>query len=250
VAAPIRIGIAIPTYNERENIIPLLEAAHSFVPGAHLLVIDDSSPDGTATLVAEFAQRNPHVEVKVRPRKEGLGAAYVDGFGHLLAAGYDVVLQMDADFSHKPENLPRFVETLAAGADLVIGSRYVPGGGTENWGWRRKLTSRGGSIYAATVLGVPVKDVTGGFKGWRATLLRRVIAKELLLKGFGFQIELTYRARLLGANIREIPIVFPDRTRGASKMSGAIFREAFFGVLRLRRMGRRLVSCWGDELLL
>jgi dolichol-phosphate mannosyltransferase len=241
-----RVAVALPTYNESDNIIAAIRAVHEHLPHAAILVIDDSSPDGTAELVTRFAEDHGFVSVHVRQDREGLGAAYIDGFRRLLDRGCDAVVQMDADLSHDPALLPRFVEKFHGGADLVIGSRYVRGGGTENWPFLRKLISRAGSAYAALCLGVPVRDLTGGFKCWRAGLLGQVIRKELLVKGFGFQVEMTYRAFLLGANITEIPITFRTRREGQSKMSGAIAREALFGIPRLRLAGRDLVAT--DEL--
>lgn len=236
------IAVVIPTYNERENITALLVAVHRQMPDADLLVVDDSSPDGTGDVVRELMADNPSVTLHTRPGKEGLGVAYVDGFSRALACGYDRIVQMDADFSHEPEHLPAFMAALDDGADLVIGSRYVKGGGTQDWPPLRRLVSRAGSLYASTVLGLPVKDATGGFKCWRRELLEKVIRRDLTIRGFGFQIELTYRAHLLGAIIREVPIAFSDRSHGESKMSAAIFREALLGVLRLRTAGRRLVG--------
>ncbi len=237
-----QIAVTIPTYNEKENILPLLAAVHQHLPEAQILVVDDSSPDGTAQLVRDFMTKNTFVSLLQRKAKEGLGAAYVDGFSRLISEGYDQIFQMDADFSHDPACLPQFLEQLNSGARLVIGSRYVRGGRTENWGVIRKLTSRGGSLYAATILGLALNDVTGGFKCWNASLLAKVIKRPLLLKGFGFQIEMNYRAHLLGARICEIPIVFADREKGYSKMSRRIFVEALQGVIRLRRKGSSLVE--------
>jgi len=242
MSLPGKIVVVIPTYNERENITAAMTSVHDQLPDADILVVDDSSPDGTGDLVHEFAASHSFVALHTRSTKQGLGAAYFDGFRRALASGYEWVVQMDADGSHKPEYLPAFMRALAEGADLVVGSRYVRDGGTEGWPLSRRLVSRGGSLYAATLLGLPVSDVTGGFKGWRGELLSQVVRRDLLLTGFGFQIELTYRAHLLGAAIVEVPIIFPDRQLGESKMSAGIFKEAFLGVLRLRKAGKSLLE--------
>jgi len=236
-----RTTVTIPTYNERETIVSLLEAVHEHLPAADILVVDDSSPDGTAELVEGFMADHGYVKLRVRPVREGLGPAYADAFERLIADGCERICHMDADFSHDPERLPDFMAVMDEGAELVIGSRYVPGGGTENWPLSRRIMSRCGSWYAATVLGLPVRDATGGFKCWDSALLAKVLAKELCIKGFGFMIETTFRAHLLGAKIVEVPIVFRDRRQGQSKMSGRIFREALLGVLKLRLRGRALV---------
>ena len=235
-------AIVIPTYNERDTITTILDAVRARLPDADILVVDDSSPDGTADIVTDLGRSDERVSLLLREAKEGLGAAYVAGFRHLLDLGYRRIVQMDADFSHDPSYLSAMVAELDAGADLVIGSRYIPGGGTRDWPLFRRLTSRGGSLYAALLLGLPIRDVTGGFKAWSAPLLRAAIKHELALAGFGFQIEMNYRARLLGADIREIPIIFPDRQEGQSKMNRGIFAEALVGVWRLRCAGRRLVE--------
>jgi len=236
------IAVVIPTYNERDTITTILDAVRARLPDADILVVDDSSPDGTADIVADRGRLDERISLLLRDAKEGLGAAYFAGFRRLLDSGYRRIVQMDADFSHDPAYLPTMVAELDAGADLVIGSRYVTGGGTLDWPLFRRLTSRGGSLYAALILGLPVRDVTGGFKAWSAPLLRAAIKHELALAGFGFQIEMTYRARLLGAEIREIPIIFPDRREGQSKMSRSILVEALVGVWRLRQAGRRLIE--------
>jgi len=235
-----KIAITIPTYNEKENIVKIIKAAHEALPVADVLVVDDSSPDGTAELVKNLMKENSYVKLKVRKSKEGLGAAYIDGFNTLLADGYDIIYQMDADFSHQPKYLPMMLKEIEAGADIVIGSRYVKGGGTKNWNFMRRVISRGGSFYASTILGLGVNDVTAGFKCWSAKKLKEVIKSELKLSGFGFQIEMAFRSSLTNAKIVEIPIVFPDRVEGDSKMSGKIFKEALFGVWKLRIMGRKI----------
>lgn len=237
-----KIAVTIPTYNEKENILKIIPAIHDALPDADILVVDDSSPDGTADIVRGFMKDNSYVKLKVRKEKKGLGAAYVDGFKQLISEGYEIIIQMDADFSHQPKYLPRFVEEIEKGADVVIGSRYVKGGGTQNWNLMRRIISRGGSCYASTILGLNQNDVTAGFKCWRAPKLAEVIKTDLKLSGFGFQIEMSYRSHLLGLIIKEYPIVFPDREEGVSKMSGKIFKEALFGVWKLRTMGRKVVE--------
>ncbi|MBR4489722.1 glycosyltransferase, partial [bacterium] len=174
--------------------------------------------------------------------KEGLGAAYLDGFSTLIEKGYEKIIQMDADFSHKPEYLPEMVKKSDEGYTVVVGSRYTKGGGTENWGLGRRIISRGGSFYASTILGLGVNDVTAGFKCWNAKLLEKVISTPLVLSGFGFQIEMAFRTKICGGKVFELPIVFPDRTEGVSKMSGKIFKEALFGVWKLRFMGRKIME--------
>jgi len=226
--------IVVPTYNERENLAALLDAVFKQVPVADILVVDDSSPDGTGEIADGLAAEDARIHVMHRTEKEGLGKAYVAGFKWALARGYAYVFEMDCDFSHRPEHLPEFLEAIN-GADLVLGSRRVEGGGTEGWGVSRKLISWGGSFYARSVLGLPYRDLTGGFKCFRREVLEALDLDGLLSYGYCFQIELTYRAHLQGFRVREIPIIFPDRTRGESKMSGAIFKEAFFTVWKLRK---------------
>lgn len=226
--------LCIPTYNERENVEAIVEAALAADPRVDVLVVDDSSPDGTGQLADRLAARNGRVQVLHRARKEGLGRAYLHAFQWALAHGYSYILQMDADFSHHPRYLPRLMDEAAAGADLVLGSRYVRGGGTVNWGLGRRLLSRGGSLYARTILGVDVRDFTGGFKCFRREVLESIGLDEVRSTGYAFQIELTYRALLRGFTVREVPIVFGDRRVGHSKMSRHIFLEALIMVWRLR----------------
>ena len=226
--------IVIPTYNESENLPRLLPAIHEQLPAAHVLVVDDSSPDGTGELADDMARADPRVHVLHRAEKTGLGTAYVAGFRWALGRDYTLVFEMDADFSHRPGHLPDFLEKIRD-HDLVLGSRYVPGGGTENWALSRRLISRGGNLYARTVLGLRhLHDITGGFKCFRREVLAAMDLDGIRQKGFGFQIELTYRAHRMGFRIGEVPIVFPDREEGTSKMSGGIFREALIGVWKLR----------------
>jgi dolichol-phosphate mannosyltransferase len=227
--------IVLPTYNERENLVPMLEAITVALPGVHTLVVDDGSPDGTGELADEFAADDPSVEVLHRTAKEGLGAAYRAGFERVLSdPSCEFVVQMDCDFSHDPRDLPRLLERLKRGADLALGSRYVRGGGTIGWGLRRKIISRGGSLFAGAVLLLPYRDLTGGFKAWRSPLLRRVLGLVTETHGYGFQIETTWHAHRLGARTVQVPIIFRDRVAGSSKMSGDIVREALLLVLRLR----------------
>ena len=232
--------IVIPTYNERDGVTAIIDAVRASVPSAHILIVDDNSPDGTGQIADEMAARDPQVRVKHRPGKQGLGPAYVDAFQQALQEGWQRIVQMDADFSHDPKDIPRLLVALDAGAGLAIGSRYVPGGGTVNWGLRRRLVSRGGSLYARTILAVKIRDLTGGFKAWTADTLRAVSLDDVAAKGYGFQIEMTYRALGAGVRVVEIPIQFVDRRLGQSKMSGTIFAEALTIVWRLRsRRGRR-----------
>lgn len=225
--------IVVPTYNEKEN-LPLLAArVFEVVPQVEMLVVDDNSPDGTGALADELAAKDPRIHVLHREQKQGLGRAYVAGFKWAIQHGYDLVFEMDCDFSHRPEHLPEFLEAVQD-ADLVLGSRYVKGGGTRDWGLSRKIISGGGNLYARTVLGLPYKDLTGGFKCFRRKVLEALDLDNLMSFGYCFQIELTCRTHRKGFRIREIPIVFPDRTRGQSKMSGKIFKEAFFTVWKLR----------------
>ena len=230
-----RVWVALPTYNERQNLEPLVDTLLSHVPAAHVLIVDDNSPDGTGRLADEIAARDRRVEVLHRPGKQGLGAAYRAAFGQLLQRDdCDVIVQMDCDFSHDPGDVARLLEAIDSGADLVIGSRYVPGGGTPGWTLGRRLVSRGGSGFARTLLTLPAHDLTGGFKAWRADLLRTLDLERVGTQGYGFQIEMTWWAHRRGAAIREIPIVFAERRAGRSKMSRRIVVEALVMVLRLR----------------
>lgn len=226
--------IIVPTYNEKENLPLLAQAVFEVVPQVHILVVDDGSPDGTGELADELAAKDERIQVMHRTAKEGLGKAYVAGFHWALERDYEFVFEMDCDFSHRPEHLPDFL-AAAQKADLVLGSRYIKGGGTENWGLMRKFISRGGNIYAQTILGLPYKDLTGGFKCFRRRVLEALDLNNLYSFGYAFQIELTYRAHKKGFNIAQVPIIFPDRTRGESKMSGKIFKEAFVTVWKLRK---------------
>jgi len=223
----------VPTYNERENLEPMLRALGEVLrPDDRVLVIDDASPDGTGELADRLAAELPYVDVLHRERKEGLGRAYVDGFRTALAAGADLVLEMDCDFSHDPADVPRLI-AAAADADLVLGSRYVSGGGTRNWGLVRRLISRAGAVYTRLLL-MPVRDSTGGFKCFRREVLETLDLGAISARGYMFQIETTYRVRRAGFRVREIPIVFTDRRVGQSKMSKDIVLEAIWKVPALR----------------
>jgi dolichol-phosphate mannosyltransferase len=228
-----RAVICLPTYDERENLAPIVEAIHATVPAVDVLVIDDDSPDGTGRLADELAARDPRVKVLHRAEKQGLGRAYLAGFAWALERGYGLVLEMDADFSHDPRHLPALL-AAAQDADLVLGSRYVPGGGTVNWGLGRRLISRGGSVYARAILGVRVRDLTGGFKCFRREVLEAVDLPSVECSGYAFQIELTYRALRRGFRVVEVPIVFVDRRVGRSKMSRRIVLEAMRKVWSMR----------------
>lgn len=235
-----RAVICLPTYNERENLPRVLDALEPF--GVEVLVIDDNSPDGTGDLADRLAADRDWVSVLHRERKEGLGPAYLAGFRRALSGDAEYVLEMDADLSHDPEAVPRLIEACVNGADVALGSRYVEGGGTENWGRGRRLVSAGGSLYARTLLGVDIRDLTGGFKCFRRAVLEQIDLGAVTSKGYAFQIELTYRALRAGFRVVEVPIVFVDRTHGKSKMSRTIFLEAVARVplLRLAALTRRL----------
>src|SRR4051812_19118748 len=209
--------LILPTYDEAENVEPLVEAARvKLAPSARVLIVDDNSPDGTGTVADRLAARHENVEVLHRPRKEGLGPAYIAGFRHALERGAAFVLEMDADFSHDPAYLPRLLEA-AKRADVVLGSRYVDGGGVSDWGPLRRAVSRGGSAYARLVLGVGVRDLTGGFKCLRREVLEAIDLDEIATRGYAFQVELTYRAIRCGFRVAEVPIVFRERRGGETK---------------------------------
>jgi dolichol-phosphate mannosyltransferase len=226
--------IVLPTYDEADNIGPVSEAILASLPGATLLVVDDNSPDGTGRLADDLAAVDKRIRVHHRPGKQGLGRAYLDGFRVALDGGASVIVQMDADFSHDPSVLPALIAPIVDNqADLVIGSRYVKGGGTVDWGLVRRVISRGGSIFARTLLRLEPHDLTGGFKGWRAETLAAVPFDGIHAGGYVFQIETTFRASRSGARVREVPIVFADRRIGQSKMSRRILVEALLIVLTL-----------------
>ena len=227
--------IIIPTYNEKENIADLIPQIFETLPEVHILVVDDNSPDGTGDIVASLigAEYPDRLHVLRRAGKLGLGTAYIAGFKWALARDYALIFEMDADFSHDPKYLPDFIK-MAATNDLVLGSRYVPGGGVRNWGVIRQFISRGGSFYARTILGLSIRDLTGGFKCFRREVLEKIGLDSIKSNGYSFQIEMTYRAARKGYRIGETPIVFEDRTAGKSKMSRKIFLEAITMVWRLR----------------
>lgn len=234
--------VIIPTYNERENIAAMIERVLSSDEGFDLLVIDDGSPDGTAALVRERQPRYPkRLHLLERSGKLGLGTAYLTGFEWGLAQGYDALCEMDCDFSHDPDDLPRLFGAVAAGADVAVGSRYVCGVNVVNWPMSRLLISYFGSRYVQCVTGIPVRDTTAGFVCYARRALERINFARIGMKGYGFQIEMKYTAWRLGLRIEEVPIIFTERREGSSKMSGGIVREALFGVLglRLRRIRPR-----------
>jgi dolichol-phosphate mannosyltransferase len=224
--------LCLPTYNERENLEPMVRALAP--TGVRVLVVDDNSPDGTGELADRLAAELDFVDVLHRERKEGLGPAYLAGFRRALADGADYVLEMDCDFSHDPQDVPRLLAAVEAGADIALGSRYVEGGRIENWGLVRRFVSAGGSFYARALLGLPVHDLTGGFKCIRREVLESIDLDAIDSRGYAFQIELTYRALRKGFRVTEVPIRFTDRTKGRSKMSRAIVAEAIWKVPLLR----------------
>ena len=231
--------VCLPTYNERENVESMVRALGD--KGVRVLVVDDNSPDGTGEIADRLAEELDFVGVLHRERKEGLGPAYIAGFRRALADGAELVLEMDCDFSHDPNDVPRLI-AAADDADLVLGSRYVEGGGVRNWGRLRRFVSAGGSAYARIILGLPDRDLTGGFKCYRRAVLETIALDRISSKGYAFQIETTYRARHAGYSVTEVPIVFVDREEGHSKMSRAIVLEAVWRVplLRLQALFGRL----------
>lgn len=224
-----QILVIIPTFNEFESLPVILERVRSSVPEVHILVADDNSPDGTGRLADEFADRDANIHVMHRLGKEGLGAAYLAGFAWALQQGYDVVVEMDADGSHQPEQLPRLLDALRE-ADLVLGSRWVEGGGTENWPKSRQFLSKGGSFYTRVLLGIPLRDVTGGYRAFRADALRKLDLHEVASQGYCFQVDLAWRASQRHLKVVEVPITFVERTAGSSKMSQKIVVEALWRV--------------------
>ena len=229
-----RATVCLPTYDERENLEPMVRALGEVLgPDDRVLVVDDNSPDGTGRIADRLASELEWVDVLHRPKKEGLGRAYLDGFRRALAEGAVLILEMDCDFSHDPKDVPRLI-AAAEDADLVLGSRYVSGGGTANWGLVRRAISRLGSLYAQVLLGLGVRDLTGGFKCYRRAVLERIDLDAIASRGYAFQIETTYRALRAGFRVVEIPIRFTDREVGGSKMSRAIVLEAVWKVPALR----------------
>ena len=224
--------VVVPTYNEAENITLIAAAVRDL--GLRLLVVDDGSPDGTGEIADKLAEADPGIAVLHRAEKAGLGPAYAAGFEYALAQGAEVICEMDADFSHNPADLPRLLDAVAHGADLAIGSRYVAGGGVENWPWHRRWLSRGGNLYARAMLRSGVNDMTAGFRAFRADALRKLDFARCEASGYGFQVELAWRASQRGFDVREVPILFRDRARGTSKMGSRIAVEAML-----------LVTKWG-----
>ncbi len=229
-----RALVVLPTYDEAANIEEVLRRLHSACPDIRVLVVDDSSPDGTADVAEGVGEELGIVEVIRRPAKSGLGSAYRDGFRHGLINGFDVMVEMDSDLSHDPAALPSLLAGVEGGADLVIGSRYVPGGSIPDWSWRRRALSRWGNRYAAAVLGIDIADATSGYRAYRSPALAEIDFNSVRADGYGFQIEMAYRVLAIGGNVKEIPISFTDRVRGTSKMSGRIVVEALV-----------LVTWWG-----
>ncbi len=231
-----KVLVVVPTYNEAPNIDRMLTSLREALPDAEVLVVDDGSPDGTAKLVTETAERLGKVSLLERSAKDGLGSAYRAGFTWGLERGFEALVEIDADFSHDPASLPVLIEAAERGADVVIGSRYVEGGSIPNWKWHRHMLSRSGNQYASMMLGLKVADATAGFRVYRASALRAIDFETVRADGYGFQIEMTYRSRLAGQTIAEVPIAFVDREFGESKMSSSIIVEAL-----------GLVTKWGAQ---
>ena len=229
--SPLRVLVIVPTYNERETLPLIVERVRASVPLAHVLVADDASPDGTGQIADHLAADDPNVHVLHRPGKQGLGAAYLDGFRWGSARGYEVLVEMDADGSHQPEQLPALLERVEGGADLAIGSRYVPGGSVRNWPAHRQFISRGGNLYVRVLLGIPLHDATAGYRAYRTTALEKLGLDDVESQGYCFQIDLTWRAVRAGLHVEEVPIEFVERELGSSKMNRAIFAEAMWRVL-------------------
>jgi dolichol-phosphate mannosyltransferase len=224
-----RVAVIVPTYNERENLEPIIARVRASVRDADILVVDDNSPDGTGEVADKLAAADSHVHAMHRQRKSGLGSAYIAGFGWALGRGYGVLVEMDADGSHDPAELPALLAALGH-ADLVIGSRWVPGGTVRNWPRSRELLSRGANTYARLMLGINIRDATAGYRAYRAGTLRAARLEEVLSRGYCFQIDLVLRALRCGLTVTEVPITFTERTRGASKMSKGVVAEAFWRV--------------------
>jgi dolichol-phosphate mannosyltransferase len=227
-----RTLVVIPTYNEADNVDEVIARLRKVVPDAEVLVVDDNSPDGTADLVAALSEDDDHVHVLRRPGKAGLGSAYRAGFAWGAERGFEVMVEIDADLSHDPAALPTLLQGIEEGADLVIGSRYVPGGSIPDWAWHRKALSRWGNRYVTAMLDLGVADATAGYRAYRATMLEALDLSSIRADGYGFQIEMTYRTIQLGGTVVEVPIAFTDRTRGTSKMSSRIIVEALALVTR------------------
>ncbi|WP_308290199.1 polyprenol monophosphomannose synthase [Mumia sp. zg.B53] len=222
--------VVIPTYNEVENVESIVGRVRGAQPDADVLVVDDGSPDGTGDLADQVAAADPSVQVMHRTTKDGLGAAYLAGFAWGLERGYDVLVEMDADGSHQPEELYRLLDAIDAGADLVLGSRWVDGGSVVNWPKQREVLSRGGNLYARVALGLPLRDATGGYRAFRGAVLKDLLADEIASQGYCFQVDLARRSVRAGYDVREVPITFVERVAGESKMDGGIVREALWRV--------------------
>lgn len=238
VAPTERAIVVMPTFNERQNLETMATRIRSATPDVDLLVVDDNSPDGTGDLADKLAETDPHVHVLHRTEKAGLGRAYIAGFSWALERDYDLITEMDADGSHRPEDLPRLLDAARAGADLVIGSRYVPGGSVVNWPRHREVLSKGANIYVRLMLGTSIKDATGGYRVYQAATLRKIDLNNVESAGYSFQVDLTLRVLQAGLTITEVPITFVERELGASKMSSGVIRESFF---RVAQWG---VSAW------
>ena len=230
--------IIIPTYNEKENLPKIVPAVLKVLPEANILIVDDNSPDGTGKIAEELRTIDPRIFILHRKKDRGLGRAYLDGFRWALQHDYEFIFEMDADFSHQPKYLPQFLGAIFD-ADLVLGCRYMPGGGIEGWERHRLWISRGGNFYAKRILHLPYRDLTGGFKCFRRKTLEGIDFDKVQSNGYNFQIELSFYAHQAGFRIKEIPIIFPDRTEGQSKMNVEIFHEALFGIWRLRKEKNR-----------
>jgi dolichol-phosphate mannosyltransferase len=245
-----RVLVVIPTYNEAENLTAIITRVRAAVPAAEILVADDASPDGTGAIADRLATADRAVHVLHRAGKQGLGAAYVAGFGWARERGFDVVVEMDADGSHAPEQLPRLLAAVRT-ADVVLGSRWVPGGQVVNWPWRRRVLSRGGNLYTRLMLGVPIRDATGGYRAYRTPVLDKIGVDSVMSQGYCFQVDLAWRAHRHGLRVVEVPITFTERQRGASKMSPAIVREALWRVtvwgLGARREALRRITRRADR---
>lgn len=241
--------VIIPTYNEKDNIAQLLALVYKYVPDSHVLVVDDGSPDGTGELIETLmaGEYQGRLFILKRSGKLGLGTAYIAGFKWALAREYEFIFEMDADFSHNPKYLPEFLKAIT-GCDVVLGSRYVAGGGVTNWSLLRRFISLGGSLYSRTILSLPFHDLTGGFKCFRRKVLETINLDDVKSNGYSFQIEMTFRAFLLGFTIKEVPIVFEERAEGQSKMSSSIFKEAIWMVLKLRAAKERLKAARNKQI--
>lgn len=234
--------VVIPTYNESENISKLIPEIQHYLPGTHILVVDDNSPDGTAQIVKDIMAKDARIHIIERAGKMGLGTAYCEGFKYALEQDFEAIFEMDADFSHNPKDLPIFLEELQKGYDLVIGSRYITGVNVVNWPLSRLILSYGANLYTQIITGLPIKDATGGFKCFRASCLKKIDLNTIKSNGYGFQIEMNFRMWKLGAKIKEVSIIFIDRTSGESKMNKKIIYEAIFLVWKLKLFGKKLLK--------